>query len=154
MIIGSVILAMAAFSFQVILTAVEQFLYRVLPIAPDARGWIAIGKLAPGLALFGALYMLFYSLTPGKYRKSKCPKWPGAALVTLWWMATTALLPGILASLGSYDLTYGSLAGVMIALIFFFMVGLGVVLGAELNAALAETPENGLEENKKEAAAP
>jgi membrane protein len=27
---------------------------------------------------------------------------------------------------------------VMIALIFFFLVGLGVVIGAELNAALAE----------------
>jgi membrane protein len=154
MIIGSVILAMAAFSFQVILTAVEQFLYRVLPIAPDAQAWIAIGKLAPGLALFGALYMLFYSLTPGKYRKAKCPKWPGAVLVTLWWMATTALLPRILATLGSYDLTYGSLAGVMIALIFFFMIGLGVVIGAELNAALAETPENGLEAQKQQEVEP
>ena len=43
--------------------------------------------------------------------------------------------------LGSYDLTYGSLASVIIALIFFFVIGLGVVIGAELNAALAETPE-------------
>ena len=41
--------------------------------------------------------------------------------------------------LGGYNLTYGSLAGVMIALIFFFVVGLGVVMGAELNAALAES---------------
>ena len=29
----------------------------------------------------------------------------------------------------------------MITLIFFFLVGLGVVIGAELNAALAEFPE-------------
>jgi len=40
--------------------------------------------------------------------------------------------------LGGYSLTYGSLAGVMVVLIFFYMVGLGVVMGAELNAALAE----------------
>ena len=40
---------------------------------------------------------------------------------------------------GGYSRTYGSLAGVMIALIFFFVVGLGVVIGAELNAALAES---------------
>lgn len=147
MIIGSVMLAMAAFSFQVVLTAVEQFLYRVFPLAPEAQTWVSIGRFAPALALFAALYMLFYSLTPGKYRKSKkCPKWPGAAFVTIWWMATTALLPNVLGMLGSYDLTYGSLAGVMIALIFFFVVGLGVVIGAELNAALAEAPENGLDE--------
>ena len=36
------------------------------------------------------------------------------------------------------DLLFMSLAGVMIVLIFFYMVGLGVVMGAELNAALAE----------------
>ena len=148
LIVGSVILAMAAFSFQVILTGAEQFLYRVFPFASDAQTWIAWSRFAPGLALFAALYMLFYSLTPAKYRRSKCPKWPGALLTTLWWLATTALLPGILASVTSYDLTYGSLAGAMIALIFFFIVGLGLVLGAELNAALAETPENGLEEPK------
>jgi membrane protein len=62
-------------------------------------------------------------------------------LVTLWWLGTTALLPIVLGTLGSYDLTYGSLAGVMISLIFFFVIGLGLVIGAHLNAALAETPE-------------
>ena len=41
----------------------------------------------------------------------------------------------------TYDLTYGSLAGIMITLFFFWLVGLGVVAGAELNAALSETPE-------------
>jgi membrane protein len=41
----------------------------------------------------------------------------------------------------TYDLTYGSMAGVMIVLFFFWLVGLGLVTGAELNAALAETPE-------------
>jgi membrane protein len=146
LIVASVILAMAAFSFQVVLTGVEQFIYRVLPFASEAQRIVWLGKLAPGIALFGALYMLFYSLTPKKYRKAACPKWPGPLFVTLWWMLTTASLPAILGMLGSYDLTYGSLAGAMIALIFFFIVGLGMVIGAELNAALAEVPENGLEE--------
>jgi membrane protein len=152
LIVGSVILVMAAFSFQVVLTGVEQFLYRVFPFASDAQAWVKWTRVVPGLALFAALYMLFYSLTPAKYRKSKCPKWPGAALTTGWWLATTALLPGILATLTYYDLTYGSLAGAMIALIFFFIVGLGVVIGAELNAALAEAPENGLEEQQQKEA--
>jgi membrane protein len=49
------------------------------------------------------------------------------------------LLPDALQLLGGYNLTYGSLAGVMIALLFFFAVGLGVVIGAELNAALADS---------------
>lgn len=150
MIVGAVVLAMAAFSFQVLLTAAEEFLFRVLPLSPEAERILSFARLAPAIALFGALYILFYSLTPARYRATKCPKWPGAALVTGWWLGTTALLPRVLGQLGSYDLTYGSLAGVMIALIFFYLVGLGVVIGAELNAALAETPASGLEETPEQ----
>ena len=53
--------------------------------------------------------------------------------------ATAELLPAALSLLGGYETTYGSLAGVMIALLFFFLIGLGVVTGAELNAALADS---------------
>ena len=52
----------------------------------------------------------------------------------------------VLALFGGYDLTYGSLAGVMVALIFFFLVGLGVVIGAEINAALADVPVDELDD--------
>ncbi|MDQ3145136.1 MAG: YihY/virulence factor BrkB family protein, partial [Pseudomonadota bacterium] len=67
-----------------------------------------------------------------------CRKWPGALLVTLWWLLTVELLPGAIGLFGGYALTYGSLAGVMVALLFFFVIGLGVVAGAELNAALTD----------------
>jgi len=146
MIIGSVILLMVAFSFQVVLVGVEQFIHRVIPFADDTAALIAAGRTAPGVALFGAMYMLYYWLTPRAYRSRDYPKWPGALLTTLWWLGVTAAMPIILSHLGSYDLTYGSLAGVMIALIFFFFVGLGVVIGAELNAALAEIPIVGLKD--------
>ncbi|RHW18343.1 YihY/virulence factor BrkB family protein [Sphingomonas gilva] len=141
LIIGSVILVLIAFSFQVVLVGIEQFIVRVLPFASDTASLISAMRAAPGVALFAAMYFMFYSLTPRRYRSSSCPKWPGALATTVWWLGVTALLPVALSYLGSYDLTYGSLAGVMIALIFFFLVGLGVVMGAELNAALAETPE-------------
>lgn len=144
MIVGSVVLVLTAFSAQIFLTATEEFVARLLPFAGDIVTWIRLSRFAPGAVLFLALYALFYSLTPSKYRYSKCPKWPGALFVAVWWILTTMALPAILGLLGSYDLTYGSLAGVIIALIFFWVIGLGVVFGAELNAALAETPETGL----------
>jgi membrane protein len=88
--------------------------------------------------MFLTFYALFYALTPSRYRKHGCKKWPGALLITVWWLGTVELLPETIELIGGYDLTYGSLAGVMIALLFFFVIGLGVVTGAELNAALAE----------------
>jgi membrane protein len=56
----------------------------------------------------------------------------------------TMALPRVIALLGGYNLTYGSLAGVIVALFFFWLVGFGLVIGAHLNAALAEKPENGV----------
>lgn len=138
-IIAAVVMAMIAFSATVLLTGAQQFIVTWIPGAGRLVSWLALVQVVPALLLYGSLYLLFYILTPKRYRKG-CRKWPGAAFVALWWVATTALLPAILSGIGGYGATYGSLAGVMIALIFFFIIGLGLVIGAELNAALAETP--------------
>ena len=145
-IVASVIIALLSFLVQGILTAAEQFIYRLLPFAQDLGGWIGLSRLIPGLVMFGALYMLFYSVTPSKYRYTKCKKWPGALFTTVWWVSMTALLPVVLSMLGGYDLTYGSLAGVVVMLLFFYLIGLGLVFGAHLNAALAEPPAPALEQ--------
>src|SRR3546814_19875964 len=117
-----------SFSMQVLIVGIEQFVTRVLPDQYQAWGVVLISRGISGLGLFVAIYMLFYSLTPSKYRRLKhCPKWPGALFTTLWWIAVTLALPPLLASLLSYDATYGSLAGVMVALFFFYLVGLGKI---------------------------
>ncbi|MDQ2893109.1 MAG: YihY/virulence factor BrkB family protein [Pseudomonadota bacterium] len=144
-IVGSVILALISFLVQGLLTAAEQFIYHVLPFAQDAAGWLGIARIVPGLVMFGALFLLFYSVTPSKYRYTSSRKWPGALFTTIWWISMTAGLPLVLASLGGYDLTYGSLAGVVVMLLFFYLIGLGLVFGAHLNAALADPPETALE---------
>jgi len=140
MIIAAVLLAMLAFSVSILLSGVQRFLVETLPGAGDLVGVLTLLRAAPALVLFGSLYLLFLSLTPKRYRFAGCRKWPGALFVTIWWVSTTALLPAAISSLANYDLTYGSLAGVIISLFFFFIIGLGLVIGAELNAALAETP--------------
>jgi membrane protein len=143
-IIAAVVLAMAAFSAQVLVVTVEDLVYRYLPAAERAAGYFAWGRIIPFLTLFTAIYIIYRGLTPRKYRPSVYPKWPGAVLVSLWWLGCTMVLPWFVSSMTDYDLTYGSLAGVMIALIFFYLVGLGMVTGAQLNAALANATENGL----------
>lgn len=139
-VVGAVIIMMVSFTLQVVLTAAEQFVYRLVPFADDVVSLIQIGRLVPLVVAWGALYLVMWTLTPGRYRLSKCPKWPGALFVALWWYASLGLLPRVLERLGGYDATYGSLAGVIIALFFFWIVGFGFVIGAHLNAALAESP--------------
>ena len=144
-IIGSVVLVLISFLTQGLLTVAEQFIYRVLPWAQNLAGWIGLSRLVPGVIMFGALYGLFYSVTPSKYRRDGSRKWPGALFTALWWVGCTAGLPFVLANLGGYDLTYGSLAGVVVMLLFFYLIGLGFCFGAHLNAALAEPPPEALQ---------
>jgi membrane protein len=140
-IFGSVVLLMLSLLAQVLIGTAEEVIDAYLPQLSSAIDQLRISRIVPALGLFGSLYLLFYTLTPKAYRKRRYPKWPGALATSLWWLAVTAALPPAIRSFFSYDATYGSLAGIMIALFFFYLVGLGFVVGAELNAALAETPE-------------
>ncbi|MEE9432821.1 MAG: YihY/virulence factor BrkB family protein [Sphingorhabdus sp.] len=149
-IIGAVLLAMLAFSAQVIVQALEEAVYRFFPGAEVASSYFAWGQIIPFVTLFIAIYVIFRGLTPRKYRSRIYAKWPGAALVSLWWLGCSSLLPLFIAKLANYQLTYGSLAGVMVTLIFFYLIGLGMVTGAQLNAALANTNENGVKGGKDE----
>jgi len=139
LILGAVMLLMIAFAASVALSTLHHALVEWFPLAEGLGTTLRLYRLVPAATLFVTFYALFFALTPARYRKRTCRKWPGALLITVWWLATVEILPSVLGLLGGYSLTYGSLAGVMISLIFFFVVGLGVVTGAELNAALAES---------------
>src|SRR5437764_3206523 len=139
LILGAVLLLMIAFAASAALSILHELIARWLPMAADLGTTLGIYRLLPAVTLFFTFYVLFFALTPARYRHSGCRKWPGALFITAWWLVTVEILPHVLGLLGGYSRTYGSLAGVMITLIFFFVVGLGVVIGAELNAALAES---------------
>ncbi|MFM6854375.1 MAG: YihY/virulence factor BrkB family protein, partial [Sphingopyxis sp.] len=139
-IVAAVLVMLASFSLQVVTVGVEQVAARWLP--PHMAEYVSIGlpRAVSMLGLFASFHFIFLSLTPESYRGRANPKWPGALVVTLWWVGVTLALPPLVAGLISYDLTYGSMAGVMVVLFFFYLIGLGVVIGAELNAALADRP--------------
>ena len=140
LIVVAVVMLLGSLFVQVALSAVQTLIAARLPGAERVVP-LALASLLPAAVLFGSLYILFLSLTPAAYRRGQGPKWPGALLVSAWWALVAEALPAALRAFFHYDLTYGSLAGVMIALFFFWLVGLGMVTGAELNAALAKSPE-------------
>lgn len=144
LIVGAVLLLMMAFGASILLSAVQRAIEHWIPVFQNVADALTLYRVVPALVLYANVYFLFFLLTPSRYRKGGCRKWPGALLITAWWLLTAELLPQVIGLLGGYDLTYGSLAGVMVVLIFFFMVGLGVVMGAELNAALAEASPTAL----------
>jgi len=138
LILGAVSMLMASLVATVAIGTAQQVIIAALPQLSEAISMLRVSRIVPALGLGISLYMLFYTLTPGEYRRKAYPKWPGAVFAAVWWLGVTAAMPPILRGFFTYNLTYGSMAGIIIALFFFWLVGLGLVIGAELNAALAE----------------
>ncbi|WP_243841076.1 YihY/virulence factor BrkB family protein [Novosphingobium sp. PhB55] len=141
LIFGSVLLLLLSLSSQVLISVIEEVLLTVFPGLKAFNYQIGISRGITAATLFASLYALFFLLTPSRYQSRRYRKWPGPLFVAAWWLGAAWLLPKVLRNFIAYDLTYGSLAGVMIALFFFWLVGLGMVAGAELNAALTVSPE-------------
>ncbi len=96
--------------------------------------WARFG-ISP-LILFLALYGMYFALSP----TSMFPKRfyaPGALVTLLVWTGTASGFSSYLKLARDFDITYGSLAGVLIAQLFFFVVSIGFILGAQINAAYA-----------------
>ena len=67
-------------------------------------------------------------------------KWvtPGAALFGVGWLAVTTVFALYVANFGSYNATYGTLGGVVVLLLWFYLSSLVLLVGAELNAVIDE----------------
>lgn len=138
LIVIAVMLLLLSLIAQVGIATAQEIITRYFPSLWGVLSGLSLSRLVPGLGVFLSVYLLFLSLTPPRFRARCYAKWPGAALVTLWWFVVSNALPTILHRFFTYDLTYGPLAGMMITLLFFWLIGLAIVVGAELNAALAE----------------
>ncbi|MDE1154806.1 MAG: YihY/virulence factor BrkB family protein [Acidobacteriaceae bacterium] len=98
--------------------------------------WVA------AIALLMLLFSTIYYFAPDL--RHKCWHWltPGASIGILTWILTSLALRVYLHFFNSYSLTYGSLGAVIILLTWFYVTGLTLLLGAEVNseiqAAVAE----------------
>jgi membrane protein len=85
-------------------------------------------------ALMTLVLSVLYRYAPDRAR----PRWRwisgGSAIATLLWLATTAGLFAYVERLGSYEATYGSLAGVAVSMLWLWVTVFLVVLGAVVNA--------------------
>ena len=61
---------------------------------------------------------------------------PGGILAVLLWILASAGFAAYVANFGSYNATYGSLAGVIVFLIWRWISIVAVLLGAEMNAEI------------------
>ena len=68
---------------------------------------------------------------------------PGSIVATLIWLAATWGFDQYAAHFGSYNVTYGSIGGVIVLMTWFYLSGFIFLMGGELNAVLEHSSADG-----------
>jgi membrane protein len=91
------------------------------------------------LGFMSVALTLVYALAPS--RRPPRMKWvsPGAILAILVWLLASIGFSFYIANFGNYNKAYGSLAAIVILMLWFWIGTFMVLIGAELNAALEPT---------------
>jgi membrane protein len=61
---------------------------------------------------------------------------PGSLLATLLWLVVSLVFRMYVVRFGNYEATYGAIGAVIILLTWFYLTGLVILVGAELNAEI------------------
>jgi membrane protein len=74
---------------------------------------------------------------------------PGSVLATLLWLIVSLAFKTYIANFGSYTETYGIIGGVMMLLLWFYLSGIAILIGAELNAEIEHASPYGKDVGEK-----
>lgn len=88
-----------------------------------------------GVMVFIGFLLIMHRLLPGRQVKGS-RLWPGVMVSTVLWVSAASAFSIYLSFTPTYTVTYGTLAGVIITLMFFYITGAAIIFGAEVNAAL------------------
>jgi YihY family inner membrane protein len=108
---------------------------RLLGIGPAAVTAWDIAKWPVLLVVVSFLFALLYWASPNARQGFRWVT-PGGILAVVVWVAASVAFALYVANFSSYNKTYGSLAGVIIFLVWLWLSNLAILLGAELNAEL------------------
>ena len=113
------------------------------PIVEAVAGPLGIGSTALSvwkiakwpvmLVLVILMFSVLYHATPNVKQKFSFIS-PGAVFALVIWLIASALFAFYVANFGSYDKTYGTLGGVVVALVWLWITNCALLLGLELNA--------------------
>lgn len=116
--------------------------------------WSLLERWAPGLQEFRSSFDIFRYVTVGALltvaltaahlwlpgeRPYKIRLWPGIFTTLILWFVATVALAEYLSRFANYASTYAGLASVVTVIFYLYVMSLILILGAEINAAIART---------------
>ncbi|TFV52254.1 YihY/virulence factor BrkB family protein [Blastococcus sp. TF02A_35] len=128
--LGAIVFVLITFS----LVAVVPSVIESLPLGVVGTVLAQVARWALLLAVFAGALSVLYRVAPD--RDSPRLSWVslGAVVVTVIWAAVSVGFAVYVDNFGSYDKTYGAIAGVIVLMLWLYLTCYLVLLGAEINA--------------------
>jgi len=114
------------------------------PVASQVGKALGIGNTAVAvwdiakwpvlLVIVSLMFSLLYSACPNVKQPGFTWVTPGGAIAVVVWLIASGLFAGYISFSGSYNKTYGSLASVIVFLVWLWITNIAILLGAEFNA--------------------
>jgi membrane protein len=126
----------AAFLVMLGLGVAVPLVLQILPLGPAAATAILVFRWVL-LWLFAAgAFAVIYRFAPDRHPAQwQWVTWGSAVAATLW-LSASVLFELYVKNFSSYGVTYGALGGVIVLIMWFYLGGFAVVLGAEINAEM------------------
>ena len=74
---------------------------------------------------------------------------PGAVLATALWLLASLAFKIYITNFADYNATYGSLGGVIVLMLWFYISGVAILVGAEMNAEIEHASPHGKDPGEK-----
>jgi membrane protein len=133
----ALVLTLGAIVFMLLtlfLVAVLPQLLQALQIGFFGTILIQVVRWALLVALVVAALAIVYRLAPDRNAPKFVWTSPGAVVATVLWVLGSVLFSIYVNNFGSYNKTYGALAGVIVFLLWLYLTSYIILLGAEINA--------------------
>jgi membrane protein len=114
----------------------------LVPAGQDLRGWVSVigGAVRYFIALCAIVLgaCILYFIGPNRpQRWSRV--WPGAVAATILWLVSTSAFAWYARHLAHYNVLYGSIATVILLLVWMYVLAIIAFIGCEFNAAFEKT---------------
>lgn len=133
----TIVLSISILVLMIVVVAgpfIWDFLEGLLDV-PAFWSWLytAVRYLLALCLLYGVIAILYQWLPNRRLRGYEIL--PGAAVTVVLWLLAASLFSLYLQNLGSFSITYGSLGGIVVTLMFFYLSAAIFIFGAEVNGA-------------------
>ncbi|GAB2534572.1 YihY/virulence factor BrkB family protein [Gracilibacillus alcaliphilus] len=138
--VAMIVVIIVAFALPIFGRMIGEYVFSLIGLSDDfVSTWNTLRWVISSAVFFIVLLML-YKLAPSKHVYFK-HTYVGALFATVFWQLTSLGFSYYVSNMANYSATYGSLGGVIIMMFWFYLSGIIVMVGGEINALFAERRE-------------